>query len=125
VSRRNVDTLAFTVLWVAALIGAIVIAVHGGNVVAVTVLWLDVLLGAVLLALLVSEQMLEAIESAGAGLIPFAVSGFLVLVYIAAAGIALGSGVVAAFVVGSTAAAAYVLLRDRRRDQAPRVGAPS
>jgi hypothetical protein len=123
VSRRDVDTLAFAVLWAAALTGGVLIAVHGGNVVAMTILWLDVLMGAVLLALLVSDDPVQA--AAGMGIAPFVVSGFLVLVYVAAAGVALGSGLVAAFVAGSTIAAAYVLLRDRRHEQVPTVSAPS
>jgi hypothetical protein len=123
VSRRDVDTLAFAVLWAAALGGGVLIAVHGGNVVAVTILWLDVLLGAVLLALLVWDDPVHAATEMG--LVPFVVSGFLVLIYVAAAGIALGSGVAAAFVAGSTIAAAYVLVRERRRERLPTFSAPS
>jgi hypothetical protein len=125
VSRRDVDTVAFAVLWAAALSGGVLIAVHGGNVVALAILWLDVLLGAVLLALLAAIEGSDAEEAAGLGLIPFVVSGFLVLVYVAAAGVALGAGVVTAFVAGSTIAAVYLLLRDRRRDGAPPVSAAS
>ena len=124
-SRHDVDNLAFTVLWGAAITGGILITVHGGNVVALAILWLDVLLGAVLLALLVSDDTPNAVAAAGAGLIPFVVSGFLVLAYVAAAGVALGSGIVAAFVGGSTIAAAYLLRRDRRRDHVPPISAPS
>jgi hypothetical protein len=123
VSRRDVDTLAFAVLWAAALGGGVLIAVHGGSVVALTILWLDVLLGAVLLALLVWDDPVHATTEMG--LVPFVVSGFLVLIYVAAAGIALGSGVVAAFVAGSTIAAAYVLVRERRRERIPTFSAPS
>lgn len=124
-SRRDVDTIAFAILWGAALTGGVIIAVHGGNVVAMMVLWLDLLLGAVLLALLAFVDGPNIADAGGAGLAPFVVSGFLVLVYVAAAGIALGSGVVAAFVGGSTIAATYLLLRDRRREHVPTVSAPS
>ena len=124
-SRRDVDILAFAILWAAALTGAALIAVHGGNVVAVTLLWLDVLLGAVLLALLAVIQTPEVPATEGAGLLPFVVSAFLVLVYVAAAGVALGGGAHAAFAVGSTIAAAYLVVRDRRRGDLPPVGAPS
>jgi hypothetical protein len=125
VSRREVDTLAFATLWTAALMGGVLIAVHGGDVVAMTILWLDLFLGAVLLALLASDDVSEAEAAAGAGLLPFVVSGFFVLVYVAAAGVALGSGVVAAFVGGSTIAAGYLLFRDRPREQAPPMSAAS
>ena len=124
-SRRDVDALAFTVLWGAAITGGILITVHGGNVVALAILWIDVLLGAVLLALLVSDDPPDSVAATGAGLIPFVVSGFLVLGYVAAAGVALGSGIVAAFVGGSTIAAGYLLVRDRRRDHASPISAPS
>lgn len=90
---------------------------------AMTILWLDVLIGAVLLALLVSDDAVPL--TAGVGLVPFVVSGFLVLVYVAAAGVALGSGVAAAFVAGSAIAAASLLLRDRRREHVPTVSTPS
>jgi hypothetical protein len=123
VSRRDVDTLVFAVLWAAALTGGVLIAVHGGNVAAMTILWFDVLMGAVLLALLVTDDPAQA--AAGMGLMPFIVCGFLVLVYVAAAGIALGSGVAAAFVAGCTIAAGYLLLRDRRREHVATVSAPS
>jgi hypothetical protein len=125
VSRREVDTLAFSVLWAAALLGGVLVAVHGGNVIAMAVLWLDLLLGAVLLTLLAADDVSELDAATGAGLVPFVVSGFLVLVYLAAAGVALGSGVVAAFVGGGTIAAGYLLFRDRRRDHAPPMSAPS
>lgn len=119
------DLLAFTALWAVELIGGVLIAVHGGNVVALTVLWGVVFTGAVLLAVLVAIEDAKTDEAAGAGMAPFVVSGVLTLIYIAAAGVALGTGVVAAFVGGSAVGGAYLLLRHRRREHARPMSAAS
>jgi hypothetical protein len=117
-SRRKVDLLAFTALWAVVLVGAVLIAVLGGNVVALTVLWCVVLTGAVLLALLAAVDDPSADDAGGTSIVPFVVSGLLTLIYVAAAGVALGTGIVAAFVGGTAIAGAYLLLRHRRREHA-------
>jgi hypothetical protein len=120
VSRRKVDLLAFTALWTVVLTGAALIAVLGANVVALTVLWAVVLTGAVLLAALAADEDPNEDETAGAGAIAFVVSGVLTLIYVAAAGAALGIGLLAAFVGGSAVTACYLLLRHRWRRPAIR-----
>jgi hypothetical protein len=125
VSRRKVDILTFMVLWVVVLTGAVLIAVLGANIVALAVLWGVVLTGAVLLTALAAVEESDESAAAGAGLLPFVVSGLLTLIYVAAAGVALGTGVIAAFVGGSAIAGGYLLLRHRRRHEASPMSAPS
>jgi O-antigen/teichoic acid export membrane protein len=115
VSRRKVDLLAFTGLWTVVLTGAVLIAVLGANIVALIVLWAVVLTGAVLIAALAADEDPNADDTAGAGAVAFVVSGVLTLIYVAAAGAALGIGLLAAFVGGSAVTAVYLLLRYRWR----------
>jgi hypothetical protein len=111
--RRNVDVLALTILWVVLLTGAALTAVLGADILALTVLWVVVLTDAVFLAALADGDT-NPDETAGAGTLAFIVSGLLTLVYLAAASVALGAGVVAAFVGGIALGTAYLLLNTVR-----------
>jgi hypothetical protein len=113
VIRRNVDVLALTILWVVLLTGAALTAVLGADILALTVLWVVVLTDAVFLAALADGDT-NPDETAGAGALAFIVSGLLTLIYLAAASVALGAGVVAAFVGGIALGTAYLLLHTVR-----------
>jgi hypothetical protein len=117
-SPRRVDLVAFAVLWAVVLIGAALIAVLGANVVALGVLWLVVLFGGVLLVVFALEDDPDAVQTPATKAVPFAVSAVLTLVYVAAAGVALGTALVAAFVGGAALGGAGLLVLHRRRGPA-------
>jgi hypothetical protein len=114
--ETEVDLLVFTALWVVVLTGAVLIAALGANVLALTVLWLVVLAGAVLLVVAAYDDAGDDDTAAGAGVHAFVVTGVLTVLYLAAAGVALGGGMIAAFVGGGVGAVAWLLLRRRRHE---------
>ncbi len=96
-TRRQLDTLGLTGLWIAGLAGAVAIAAVGADIVALAVLWLVVLAGAVLLAASTVDQDGVPDGPSAAGVLALVAGAVLLLVYVTAASVALGAGLLATF----------------------------
>jgi hypothetical protein len=122
VSRRAVDLLALTLLWIVLLTGAVLIAAFGAQILPLAVLWLIVFSGAVLLVVVAPETDPDAEDAVWGDERPFILSGILTVIYVFAAAVALRAGVVLAFLGGASLAVAFLLVRHKRRVRARQPG---
>ena len=113
-SRRSIDLLCLAGVWVVVVIGAALIAALGANILPLAVLWLVALAGAVLLVAASVDDEREADETTGVQELAFIAAGFLLLVYLTAASVALGAYPVAAFLGSATVGTTFLLARHGR-----------
>jgi len=114
VGRRDLDTFGLAGLWVAGLAGAVAIAAIGADIVALAVLWLVVLAGAVLLAASGGGDHGVPEGVSVADVFALVVGALLLLVYVTAASVALGAGLLATFFGSVTLGIVFVVVWHER-----------
>ena len=112
--RRDLDTFGLAGLWIAGLAGAVALAAIGADIVALAVVWLVVLASAVLLVASSAGDQRVQDGASVAGVVALVAGGLLLLVYVTAASVALGAGLLATFFGSVTLGIAFVVVWHER-----------